>query len=82
MIPRLQDKNWTGRTGGEWFGSGVKGMKEEMTSEELFYKRVDNLVYAYENSKDEYIKYMWLGKLKELMLKIKRNGVKIHETRD
>ena len=57
-------------------------MKEEMTSEELFYKRVDNLVYAYENSQDEYIKYMWLDKLKELMLKIKRNGVKIHETRD
>ena len=57
-------------------------MKEEMTSEELFYKRVDNLVYACENSRDEHMKYIWRDKLYELMMKIKRNGVEIYETRD
>ena len=53
-----------------------------MTPEELFYKRVDNLVLAYENAEDEYMKYMWRDKLHELMLKIKRNGAKVYEARD
>ena len=57
-------------------------MGKKMTSEELYDKRVDNLLYAHENAEDEFMKYMWRDKLHELMLKIKIKGGKIDEARN